>query len=434
MIAWLNPGALAGLAAMAGPVIVHLLQRRRAARLPFPSLRFVHPGRSVASRVFRIDDPWLLALRMAIVGLAASALAQPVLMLPGRVDGWNARTARAIVVDTSDSMRLFAAEAAAAEAADGEARSAAYSFRIEGRDPGEGIRRAVAWLQSAPPARREIVLVSDMQAGSLGRDIAGQVPAGIGIRAVTVGAAPERHRFAGRTLAGTGDQQSIEATPRQTSVRVEPGGGQAEGLRLETVPGEEAGAVRLLRTIAAARTPAPSADQPIVVVFGDRTIDGPLSPVRTAWMRAAIVRIASDRDVRSGADASSAAGSSPPGAWMTVVRSPAGLPLVRGASIGPSLVLHVAEGPDGFLGAAVVRAALIGRESVFAEHEIARIPEPDLTAWSRDPAPVGPEAVIHVDRTDARWCWALVLALLGLETVLRRSRMAVAREAHADAA
>ena len=45
---WLNPLALAGLAAAALPVIIHLLKRHRATRVPFPTLRFMTDSRAAA--------------------------------------------------------------------------------------------------------------------------------------------------------------------------------------------------------------------------------------------------------------------------------------------------------------------------------------------------------------------------------------------------
>ena len=101
MIAWLNPGALVGLAVLAGPVLVHLLLRHRAARILFPSLRFVRASRTAAVRLRPPSDWLLLALRLATLGLAVLALAQPLLLAPARVAAWNARLARAVVVDVS---------------------------------------------------------------------------------------------------------------------------------------------------------------------------------------------------------------------------------------------------------------------------------------------------------------------------------------------
>ena len=50
MIHWLNPSALAGLALLGLPILIHLLRTRQAERIPFPSLRFVVPSETAAVR------------------------------------------------------------------------------------------------------------------------------------------------------------------------------------------------------------------------------------------------------------------------------------------------------------------------------------------------------------------------------------------------
>ena len=64
---WLNPLAWFAVAAIAVPVLVHLLAHRRAPRVPFPTLRFVQPTRLAAIRRRALEDRALLAIRSAIV-------------------------------------------------------------------------------------------------------------------------------------------------------------------------------------------------------------------------------------------------------------------------------------------------------------------------------------------------------------------------------
>ena len=64
---WLNPLALAGLAAAALPVIIHLLKRHRAVRVPFPTLRFLTDSRAAAVRIRSLSDPLLLIVRVAAI-------------------------------------------------------------------------------------------------------------------------------------------------------------------------------------------------------------------------------------------------------------------------------------------------------------------------------------------------------------------------------
>ena len=51
MIVWLQPAALWGLVLSALPVLVHLLRRRQADRVAFPSLRFVAGSQAAAVRL-----------------------------------------------------------------------------------------------------------------------------------------------------------------------------------------------------------------------------------------------------------------------------------------------------------------------------------------------------------------------------------------------
>ena len=46
-----------------------------------------------------------MLLRVAIVALAVGAVAGPILLTDARIQAWDASTARAVVVDVSDSMR-----------------------------------------------------------------------------------------------------------------------------------------------------------------------------------------------------------------------------------------------------------------------------------------------------------------------------------------
>src|SRR6516165_2222663 len=102
---FLTPAFFVGLAALAIPVLVHLIQRERKRVVEFPSLMFVRriPYQSVRRR--RIRHWALLALRLAALALIVAAFARP--FLPRRA-GTTAVTggAREIVVllDQSASM------------------------------------------------------------------------------------------------------------------------------------------------------------------------------------------------------------------------------------------------------------------------------------------------------------------------------------------
>ena len=438
MIAWLNPFALAGLVAVLVPVLIHLLRQHRAVRVVFPSLRFVHRSRSAAVRLRRISDPWLLLIRMAVIAAAACALAQPVVLTSARLENWNARVARAVVVDTSESMRLRGAVRAAADAADAEARASHVATRIETADLRGGVRQAVEWLASAPPARREVVIISDFQRGGLtGADIT-VVPSSIGVRGVQVaGAASPPSRLAGVDLFGRDARYDVELEGAKTTAAiVATKGTSAAGLRLIAGPGDE-GAIDSLRgAVSAAGTPAPASSQPIAVVFAGGAAPPDIRALRSGWMVSTMRRLMSNRDLQAaGVDASAFDASTRAAPWVDVAWNEQGQPAVRAAAAGAELVISVAARPDAYAAAAAVRAVLTARHGrvAYPEHETLSADAQELAAWSRAPAPVGRELAVHADSTDGRWCWLIALVLLGVESLVRQRRAghAVEEEAHA---
>jgi hypothetical protein len=109
---WQNPWAWAGLGFLVLPVLIHLLGRGQAPRRVFPTLRFLPPSRSLPTRRRRIRDPLLLAVRLGILASAVIALAQPFLITSKRRSESTRGTARAIIVDTSESMQRAGANGA----------------------------------------------------------------------------------------------------------------------------------------------------------------------------------------------------------------------------------------------------------------------------------------------------------------------------------
>src|SRR5213592_5186931 len=71
------PLALVGLAALAIPVLIHLIQREKKRVVEFPSLMFLRriPYQSVRRR--RIRNWLLLAMRAAAIALIVAAFARP---------------------------------------------------------------------------------------------------------------------------------------------------------------------------------------------------------------------------------------------------------------------------------------------------------------------------------------------------------------------
>jgi hypothetical protein len=69
--------AIAGLAAAAGPVIIHLLNRQRYRVVEWAAMDFLRQAVRRNRRIMRIRDLLLLALRTVVVVLFGLAMARP---------------------------------------------------------------------------------------------------------------------------------------------------------------------------------------------------------------------------------------------------------------------------------------------------------------------------------------------------------------------
>ncbi|MEO7156710.1 MAG: BatA domain-containing protein [Vicinamibacterales bacterium] len=151
-IAWLLPGALAGMALVALPIAIHLLVRQHARTQLYPSLRFLRETQLAAFRRRTIQDAALLLCRAAVLALAAIALAGPVLQTPARTAAFAKRVSRAAVA--IDQRPVLS----------------------------DALADAVRWLNRQPPSARQIVISGAFRRGDIsGSDLAA-VPADIGIR------------------------------------------------------------------------------------------------------------------------------------------------------------------------------------------------------------------------------------------------------------
>ena len=78
-MSFLNSIMLAGLAAVAVPIIIHLLNRRKFKTVTWAAMKFVKLSVDQNQRRMRIEDLILLLIRCALVALLALALARPAL-------------------------------------------------------------------------------------------------------------------------------------------------------------------------------------------------------------------------------------------------------------------------------------------------------------------------------------------------------------------
>lgn len=393
MIAWLNPVALALVALAAVPVVIHLLLRRRAARVPFPSVRFIAPSDRSAIRLRRPNDLLLLVVRIAIVAAAALAVARPLVLTSARARALGERTIRAIVVDTSLSVDA----ASAVEAAAAEARGAFSAQRFDGPRLAEALAQASAWLAAGEPGRCEIVLVSDFQRGSIDAPHLERVPTGFGIRIVrTTRADADGRMFGAPSVLHEGEEFSrrVQLNDQSTTVRFTRTSA-SPGLDIAADPSV---AERIRRAVSAAGAVAPSPTQPIRVRFTGRHDAPALNAGSRSWAFDAARKLLASPDVHD----------APLRAWPS----------------DGELVIDSDAQADSLSAAEVVHSALNARlgPSAFAEHEPGSIPQKVLDSWMRRPSAPDADAWRRSTESDGRWFWLIALGLMLVETYLRRRK------------
>src|SRR5436305_11015254 len=104
MLTFLSPLLLIGALSAAIPLLIHLSRSRRTKKMRFSTTRFFTDQFLRSYRMSRLKELLLLACRMALCALLATALAQPLLapQVPAR-GGEGARTV-VLVLDNSASM------------------------------------------------------------------------------------------------------------------------------------------------------------------------------------------------------------------------------------------------------------------------------------------------------------------------------------------
>jgi hypothetical protein len=406
---WNHPAALAGLALLAAPALVHLLIRRHAARVVFPGMRFVPATRAAAVRLRSPSDVGLLMLRMGIVAAAVLAVAQPLLVTAARTRAWNARVARAVIVDTSPSVSA----AIAGRLADEATKDAFASRRFDSTDVRDALRRASEWLATASAPRRAIVVVSDFQRGAIDEaDIAG-IPASTGIVAVRAGTPAAAGRFGkteGWRQARWEPLVAIDAASTQVTWERRGDDGRA-ALTVRAAAADQPAADRAAAVARSFGVPAGDPSHRIDVAFAGAA-GIPDGPPATPWIAAAAIAL---RRSSLLAETGAQVGVGERSGVMTVA-----VPLPATSALAP----------------AIVRAVLLAAAPPVAdpETETTTIEDATLAKWRREPAPPASVEPSPEDG-DGRWLWALALGLLVLEGVARRSRSSHAdAEAHADAA
>jgi hypothetical protein len=410
---WLSPWAWIGASAIALPILIHLLGRGHARALRFPTLRFLEASRLLPTRRTRVHDLVLLVLRCSAIVVAAAALARPLILTQQRKQSLDPALARAIVVDTSASMRrLMPSGMSALDSARRDARSiaagAASSTIVESSDPSRAIASANEWL-ARQGMRGELIVLSDFQNGIVDSADFNVVKKefGISLRRIPVEAANSAETRAA--------SRGIDIIARGTLV------------------GDRTDAEWLARA-------ASSSSNAVVLLGGDADRDAVRATQEAAQTIAVPLPVDTTRRISfvfsSYPDASKlkAAATTVYSAWMVDVlaRLRQDSMGVRSSGVGdvggrPRLMLFTELAPGTSAAAHLVAAANQALSIADPENQLGPgiISDKTLAAMQRpalDDVPSQRRRIGANGPSDGRWLWLVVLALLGIETVLRKSK------------
>ena len=390
-----------------------------------------------------LEDLPLLAIRAAILAAAVAALAGPLVITPMQRQAWNARVVRAVVVNAVDGAQRLQPN-----------DRTFLTQTFETRSLPDGLHRALAWLDNAPPARRELVIVGPLALGSVSAEDLSTVPPAIGIRFERRGTLPAERTIAGGKVLGWADtrlgpyvgadlrarpmvhEQTVELNGTATSVR-ETAASAHDRFPIDVVCAADARPAvdAAIAAVRSERVWAPAADRHARLVLIGTPVDATgiadARPVNDAWTADAIAWIARDRELQ--AEASEApAGlndarfSAAP--WHTLVFASDGRPLAAAAG-SPAGLIAVSGAEASSLVTPLLLRAMANGIAVppdLRAAEVLPIPDAQLQVWTRPAAPVMAPRIDRVERDDWRGLWLLVLGLLALETWVRRARTAAA--------
>ena len=496
---WIAPWALFGVLAVALPIVIHLLGRGRASTQRFPSLRFIERSRLLPTRRTRLHDLLLLLVRVAIVASAALALAQPYWRTATRRDAFEQTLARAIILDTSASVRQVLSVDSARALAERLASDANVSVQLSSTNVSLSMPGAVAWL-AQQSERRELMIVSDFQTGVIDAQSIARIPAEVGVRLLRVGTGANaaagaqsveipietEARFGANVVTArvsTGPSaprpaatqalatRDIEWTVRDTVPRAPLVEGRELGVRILAGALEQTranAALSAANTLSEAAAGVDTSRAIVIVTPGYEQRSSLLATARvpaSAWVLDAIARLSADVTLREAAATKVRLVKSDETKGLVVTRSMDGSAVVTGLESmigGRATLLLICDADAGALATATLvvaaRNAIAPRRSL-GERDPSQIADSVLRAWQRMPSAVlrptagatnfatvtngsvvGASGVAGDatgdatggvagdatgdppgDASDGRWLWMVALALLALETWLRRS-------------
>ena len=141
---FLHVAFLGGALAIAVPIVLHLLMRQQPKHLEFPALRFIKMRETANRRQMRLRHWLLLALRCAVIGLLALALARPSIVASGVLGDQEAPVAAALVFDVNPRMQ----------------------YRQHNQTRLEVAQETAQWLLPQLPAESEVAVVDSRTASA----------------------------------------------------------------------------------------------------------------------------------------------------------------------------------------------------------------------------------------------------------------------------
>jgi hypothetical protein len=405
-----NPWAWLGLIALAVPIAIHLLARRTARVQRFPTLRFLEASRPLPSRYTRLTDLPLLLIRLGIVIVAATALARPVFLPVDRSQTFD-QLARAVVVDTSNSMQRIAvggqtALAAARDRARAHAAESQVSVVMETASPADALAGAAEWLRSKS-GRRELILVSDFQRGTIVDTDVNRLPQDIGIMLDRVEAVPRTGPIVVQTRTGNAIANAATTlTDDRTSVewQVQPASSPTPSIVQLAARTDSIASAAALSAALEVTAPPSDTTRRIAVVYenydGRAQLVKDARPIQTPWMGDVAAALEHD------------------GIWR----------MATGTIHSREHMLLFTNTPPGSLASAELMLAILQALPPAApgtELEPQTVPIELLQRWQRPTARA--VDVLNQDdgASDGRWLWLLALLLLVVETAVRRSKRKV---------
>lgn len=426
---WLQPWAWLGAATILLPTLIHLLGRGQSRTHRFPSLRFIDAARLLPAQRTRLQDLPLLVVRVAVLLLATTALAQPRMRGAEGVGAAGGGLTRAIVMDTSVSMGWLTAAGvpghrAARDATDRLAGEATTSRRFLTATPGAAIPGATSWL-AQQSGQRELVVISDFQLGAIDSNDIASVNPSLGVRLVPVAVtAPPTSEFLSHqdadlvTATIVADSLSSTVNWRRSPSAIPPA-----SLRWLVGPGETALASASLRAANSIGVPAASTSRDSVTfIFPTAperaTLRARAAPLRAAWMIALVARLRESTLLAQLA----ADGPGTSDTLTAAVRSLRGAARVAAAADGNQLLLFVDDSVAATFSAALAATVLRlqDRATPMSEQEPIAIDPTRLASWERVPGTEGSGSVAATESSEGRWLWLGALVLLGAEWWMRR--------------